>query len=147
MGFWHIRLNDVYAKKIDATKTRKLLDATTSEYYYRLKRQLPVETLVYDDWEIHFDPTDLNEVIMFIENDLIPTLESDEIDLMEQYGGWDNFITLFKNDRDFLSSAMSICEDENYFDYPPIIARYLGDFRDLIKYALSVNRLYEVYVD
>ncbi|MEN0055011.1 MAG: hypothetical protein AAGC65_15160 [Mucilaginibacter sp.] len=135
-----------YAKQVDYANGKKMFDATQSEYYYRVNYDLPEGDLTDLDRQAHFVVADVQQVVSFIQNKLIPSLNTEPIGLLEKYGGRDNFYDLFYIDMDFLQ-AIGIGDNEYYDDSPQDLIAYLNQYKDFLQYALSINQAYKVYVD
>ena len=73
-----------------------MFDATLSEWKYRVEHILSTENLDgLEDFEAHFVPSELQVAISFIANDIIHSLNIETKDLIEKYGGRDNFRKLY----------------------------------------------------
>jgi len=135
-----------YVKQINASKGKKLLEATLSEAAYRFENELPSGGLDgLEDFEAHYVRSDLQEVIFFIENDLIPALNNETQNLLVKYGGRANFVDLYYTNPDYLI-ALGVDDDEFYMADPSSIAAFLLDLKDVFEYSLSVNKPCEVLV-
>lgn len=134
-----------YAKQINAGKAKQLFDATLSEWKYRVEHNLSTENLDgLEDFEAHFVASELQTAISFIANDIIPALNIETKDLIEKYGGRDNFLKLYYINPDYLA-ALGLNNNEFYDELYGVKVAF-KQLHDLFEYALSVNTPYEVFV-
>lgn len=134
-----------YATQLNASKAKKFFDATISEWKYRAEYELPVGSLSSDDTEAHFIVSEVQEVVTFLENDVIPALNAETQDVLVQYGGKSNFINLYYNDAAFLKFN-GISEDEFFDGDGETLADYMNRLKLILQYSLSVNQACNVYV-
>lgn len=134
-----------YAVQLDVTKAKKLFDATLSEWAYRLDYDLPIGSLTPVDEEAHFVLSEIQEAIIFLENDLIPALNSETLDLLIQYGGITNFINLYESTTDFLR-FYGIFENEFSESDGESLAHYMGLLKLYLQDSLSANQPFITYV-
>lgn len=134
-----------YAAKLNPTKAKKLFEATISEWKYRAEYELPLENLASNNRETHFIPSEIQDTIVFLENDLIPTLNNETQDLLKQYGGKANFVNLYYNNVEFLK-LNGISEDECFDGSPENLAHYMNRLKIALQYSLTENQPCLVYV-
>ncbi|CAH0288633.1 hypothetical protein SRABI27_03999 [Pedobacter sp. Bi27] len=135
-----------YAKQLNSTKAEIFFNATISEWNYRVEHDLPEGDLdAIDDLEVHFIPKEIRETIIFIDNELIPALNNETLNLIEKYGGRDNFYKLFYTNPGYLI-ALGLNDDEFYFDIPSSIVAFLGRLKVVLELALNANTPYEVFI-
>jgi len=134
-----------YAKQLNQSKAMKLFDATSTEYRFRIRYKLPTAGLTDDDYDAHFISSEIMESFMFIDNELIPNLNSETEDLLKKYGGKSGFLAKYYNSPGFLS-ALGLEEDEFYNDSPQDIIHYLMLLKEFMQYAIGENKAYQVYV-
>lgn len=135
-----------YAKQLNITKTEFLFNATLTEYGFRVEHDLSTEDLDgVDDLEAHFIPQEIRDSIIFIDNELIPALNNETLNLIEKYGGRDNFYKLFYTNPGYLI-ALGLNDDEIYFDIPSSIVAFLNRLKEVFELALNSNTPYEVFI-
>jgi hypothetical protein len=133
-----------YAEQIDHSEAINLLDLTTSEHFYRAEYDLLNDKLTDDDDEAHFDRKSIQDVVAFIDSQVIPSLKQEEYNLIDKYKGRENFYHLFNNAPD-LSNRLGINEDDYYMDHRLSVPYHFIRLRDLFQYSLSVNQPFKVY--
>jgi hypothetical protein len=134
-----------YASQLNTVKAKKLMDATISEWKYRVEYELPEGGLTSDDEEAHFVPLEIQEVITFLENELIPALNNETQDLLVQYGGKSSFINLYYNGAEYLK-FLGISEDEFFESDGKSLAFYLNRLKIILQFSLSANQPFLTYV-
>jgi hypothetical protein len=134
-----------YASQLNTVKTKKLMEATISEWSFRVEYELPKGGLTSDDEEAHFVSSEIQEVITFLENDLIPALNNETQDLLEQYDGKSNFINLYYNNAEFLKFN-GISENEFFDSDGETLAHYMNRLKIILQYYLSENEPFITYV-
>jgi hypothetical protein len=134
-----------YARQIDRVAAKKMFDAISSEYRYRMNYDLPLDGLTIDDEEAHFNRNDIKDVVAFIEKELIPPLSIEQQPLLEKYNGKENFHKLFYTDMDFLA-GIGIEKNEFYYDSPNSLIHYLNKIKHMLQCALTIDEPYVVYV-
>ena len=132
-----------YAGQLNYQKAKLLYHATLSEYRYRINYDLPLGNLTDDDDGCHFDVTEFQQVIAFIENELIPELNKENQDLIEKYGGEDGFYNKFNQNSGFIEASIY---DEYYDSDPWEVAAVLTAFKSLLSNAILTNRLYRCFI-
>ncbi|KQR67668.1 hypothetical protein [Pedobacter sp. Leaf176] len=100
-----------YAKQVNESKAMKLFDATSTEYRFRIRYNLPKVGFTEDNYDAHFIRSEIMESITFIDNELIPNLNSETEDLLKKYGGNSGFLAQYYNSPGFLI-ALGLEEDE-----------------------------------
>ena len=134
-----------YAKQVNAIKAKYLLEATFSEWKYRVENDLPEDGLEgLEDFESHFVPSEIKDVISFIENEVIPALNNETQNLIDKYGGRDNFQTLYYTNPDYLI-CLGFDDDEYYVDNYGVRGFFI-DLKEILSYCLIHNKPYEVLV-
>jgi hypothetical protein len=134
-----------YAAQLNTVKAKKLMEATISEWKYRAEYELSEGGLTSDDEEAHFVPSEIQEVIIFLENDLIPALNNETQDLLVQYGGKSSFINLYYNSVEYLKFN-GISEDEFFDSDGETLSHYMSRLKIILQYSLSVNQPCITYV-
>lgn len=135
-----------YAAKLNATKAKKLFESTISEWKYRVEYEIPLQNITSDDDEAHFVPSEIQETILFLENDLIPNLNNETQNLIKQYGGETNFINLYYNNYDFLKFN-GITENEYFDGDTKNLAHYMNRLKVALQHSLTVNQPLIIYVN
>jgi hypothetical protein len=135
-----------YAKQINPIKGKKLINATISEWSYRIENEIPLGNITSDNHEAHFVISEINEVISFIDFELVNSLNSESKNLITKYGGSSNFVNLYETNLDYLKVlAFSDCE---FFDGDPSqLILFLNELKQFFQYALSQNQAFRVYVN
>jgi len=134
-----------YSKQVNENKAKKLFDATLTEYEYRVEYKLPIGGLTDEDYQAHFVPSDILDVLNFIDDELIPALTNENEDLLIKYGGNQGFLNKFNTDPGYLI-ALGLENDEFYYDAPGDIVHYSHLLKEFFLYALQLNTAYEVIV-
>jgi hypothetical protein len=135
-----------YATKLNSSKAKKLFEATISEWKFRVEHELPLENLESKNREAHFIASEIQDSIIFIENDLIPALNNETQDLLKQYGGKSNFIKLYYSSDDFLK--FNGIDENEYFDgNAQNLVHYMNRLKIALQYSLTVNQPLIVYVN
>ncbi|MCD9575457.1 hypothetical protein [Flavobacterium soyae] len=135
-----------YAAKLNPSKAKKLFEATISEWKYRVEYELPLENLESKNREVHFIPSEVQDSIIFLENDLIPALNNETQDLLKQYGGKSSFINMYYSSVDFLK--FNGIDENEYFDgNGENLAHYMNRLKIALQYSLTVNQPLIVYVN
>jgi hypothetical protein len=127
-----------YAKNLDADKAKMLYDSTLSESDYNVNYNLLSENLLDSDGDAHFVVAEIQQTITFINNELIPALNSEPEDLLVKYGGRHSFYELFYNDTAYFE-VTCIDLEEFYDSDPKQIAHLLNLFKNLLQYSLDTN--------
>jgi hypothetical protein len=83
-----------YASLQNNTQAKKLYYAGETEYIYRSENQLPLNGLsFYESHQTYWNISDLQEVVSFLNDTLIPNLEiSSNKNLIDILGGWQSLI-------------------------------------------------------
>lgn len=134
-----------YAVQLNVDKAKKLFDATISEWKYRVEYELPIGNLISENYEAHFIPSEIEETITFLENDLIPALNNEIPNLLIQYGGISNFLDLYYNSAPFLGFN-GVFENEVFDGDGKSLAHYMNLLKIILQYSLSVNKPCDVHV-
>ncbi|RDI13178.1 hypothetical protein [Flavobacterium sp. AG291] len=153
-----------YAKQIDPLKTKELFYATQSKYYnWQYEHwNLPNDQWLFleknpyneEDDTAHFDPHTLKNIMLFLENEVIPSLENEvrfsleveNMDLIENYGGVLGFIKLFNTNPGYLEH-IGIYENDIFEGSGPQMAFTLNRFKNFLEYCLSADQPYKVYIE
>lgn len=134
-----------YAKSVNSRLAKKFLDSTFSEYEYRIIYDLSVDTLDEESRTAHFIASEIQEIIEFLEQELIPSLENESRNLFEKYGSKENFYELFYSNVEFLD-PLGIYHDECYNDEPKGLIFLIKILIRFMQSALSLNIPYSVFV-
>jgi hypothetical protein len=134
-----------YAKQVDNLLGKKLFDCTTSEYFYRANYDFPIGNLTDENEYVHFDLTDFQNVISFINASLIPALNCESTDPISKYGGRDRFFDLFYLNMDYLEN-ISIERNEFYPNDVQTLIFYLDEIKSFLEGALTENQPFKVHV-
>ncbi|MFH6943591.1 hypothetical protein [Flavobacterium sp. FlaQc-50] len=134
-----------YAVQLDIVKAKKLFDATLSEWTYRVDYDLPEGNLTSDNQEAHFVVSEIQEAIAFIKDDLIPALNNEKQDLLNQYGGISNFINLHDSTTTFLR-FYGIFENDFSESDGESLAHYMGLLKTALQHSIYINQPNIVYV-
>src|ERR1700743_558186 len=105
-----------YAKQLNYNKAKLFYESTLTEHQYRVKHNLYTSALTDSDFDCHFDINAIQQVIAFIEDNIIPQLNKEELDLLEKRGGKDGFYKIFEKDKEFI--GINIYDDEWYYSDP-----------------------------
>lgn len=137
-----------HAAQLDSVKGEKLINTTIPEVLYRLGVDFEGDAggLSSEDFEAHFVPSEIQEVILFIENDLIPVFNNENKNLIDHYGGVSNFVDLWFNSQRYLLHY-GIGEEEFFEeDNTRGLALWMGEYKKLLQASLDLNRPFEVWV-
>lgn len=99
---------------------------------------LTTEGLSPIDEVAHFDVHEINDVLHFIENELIPQLQREPQDLLKKYINHTHFLNLFYEDMDYLE-ALGLGDDEIYFDSTRQLIFTLRRLMSILQYSLAIN--------
>lgn len=135
-----------YAKQIDPIKGRKLINTTISEWSYRIENEIPLVDITNDNYEVHFVISEINEVISFIESELINSLNSESKNLITKYGGNSNFVNLYETNPDYLK-VLAFSDSEFFDGDPNQLIFLLNELKQFFQYTLSQNQAFRVYVN
>ena len=145
MDFGTFSLCMYYATQLNINKAKKLFDATMSEWGYRVDYDLPQNGLTSNDEMSHFVPSEIQEAITFLQNEVIPALNNQTLDLLVQYGGKSNFINLYYNNADFLKFN-GISEDEFFDSDGETLADCMNRLKIILQYSLTANQAFKTHV-
>lgn len=70
-----------YAYSVNKDLALELYKAMVSEYYYKLETGMPLEGLTDEDSNVYLPLNDLPQVVTFINNQVLPSLETLPLDL------------------------------------------------------------------
>jgi len=135
-----------YAKQIDPIKGRKLINTTISEWSYRIENEIPLVDITNDNYKVHFVISEINEVISFIESELINSLNSESKNLITKYGGNSNFVNLYETNPDYLK-VLAFSDSEFFDGDPNQLIFLLNELKQFFQYTLSQNQAFRVYVN
>jgi hypothetical protein len=130
---------------LNTSKAKKLFDATLSEWEYRFNYNLSEGDLTSSNREAHFVVSEIQESIVFLENDLIPALNNESQDLLKKYKNIPNFINLYDSTTEFLR-FYGVFENDFSESDGESLAHYMNLLRIALKYSLSVNQPLLTYV-
>lgn len=134
-----------YAKQINILKAKILFEATLSEWKYRVEHELSEDGLDgLEDFEAHFVPSEIEDVISFIENEIVPALSNETQNLLEKYGGRANFLELYYTNPDYLI-ALGLDDNEFYGDNYGIKGFFI-ELKEVLSYSLIHNKPCEVII-
>lgn len=136
-----------YAAQVNPIRAKKLFDASMSESVYRLEYELDDDGLSLDNWEAHYVYTDIQDIVPFINNEVIPALTAEPYDevLDDKYGGKNNFRNIYYQSEDYL--VFFGVDPDELFDGNKY--SMLGEFDRLIDFfqvVIQKNKVYEVVV-
>ncbi|WEK18007.1 MAG: hypothetical protein P0Y49_14515 [Candidatus Pedobacter colombiensis] len=134
-----------YSMLTNYPKAQKLFDATLTEWQFRIEYDLPRDSFTSSDIDAHFVPSEIQESIEFIDNEVIPALNNETQDLIVKYGGRDRFSDTINGSADFIG-ALGIEDDEFYYDAPESLIGIITSLKEFFQYASLVNRQYKIYV-
>lgn len=135
-----------YAKQIDPIKGKKLINATISEWSYRIEYGIPLANITSDNDEAHFVISEINEVISFIDSELINNLNSESKNLISKYGGNSNFVDLYETNSDYLK-VLAFSDIEFFDGNPNQLIFLLNELKFFFQYTISQNKAFRVYVN
>jgi hypothetical protein len=136
-----------YAKQLDLANGKRFFDSTLTEFYYKLNYNLDTGSLTDSDDTARYDGGELQQVINFIGNQLIPSINNEQTNLLLKYGGEHNFLNFFYTNMEYLE-AMDLLEgQEDYDDNPAQLAFRLNQFNSFLQYAFSQNRAYTIFIN
>lgn len=139
-------LINYYAKQLSLLSSKKLLEAGLTEYEYRWEYELPLDGFTPDDEIAHFVPSDVEDVVVFLENELIPALNNEVKNLIEIYGGKKSFVKLFYTNPEHLA-FLGISEDDFFEGDGEQLSFQLSSFKVFLQSALASDTAYSVVVD
>ncbi len=107
-----------YIAQIDYQKALKLFHATISEWKYRVEYELDEGMYDSENYTCHFVPSEIQESIAFIDNQVIPALQNETYeDVLVKYGGKANFENIYNDNNTFLiflGAYDEVYEDSKY---------------------------------
>lgn len=137
-----------YAAQVNPVRSKRLFNASLNEWEYRVEYELDKGDLTSNDWEAHYVYADLQDIVPFINNEVIPALSNEPYDeiLTQKYSGVANFMDIYYQSEDYLT-FFGLAETE-LFDGNKYSMR--GEFKalkDFFQVVVQQNKLYEVWVD
>jgi hypothetical protein len=140
-----------YANSINPEMAENMIYSLLSEYDYRMEKELPVEDYTYDNFSGHGSMEEINEIIQFINNRLLPSLknESKDLDLVfDIFGDAERFMDIY---YDVLHlGIIGIAENdllEGYAGYIPNLFDKAVLLRDFYKRVIDMDKGYKVYTE
>lgn len=134
-----------YAKQIDPIKGKKLINATISEWSYRIENGIQLDNITNDNNMVHFIISEINTVISFIDSELIPNLSNEPQNLITKYGGESNFVNLYDNNLDYLK-VLCFTKDEFFDGDTHQLIFLLNELKLFFQYAINQNQPFKVFV-
>ncbi|QQV01267.1 MULTISPECIES: hypothetical protein [Chryseobacterium] len=141
-----------YANTLNISMGEKMIYACLSEASYRYEKDIPQGSYTSDNYSAHYGVNEMQELISFINNQLIPSLqnESQNKDMIyDVYGGKFSFIDSYYNGPEYLG-YLGINEDdivEGYTGYIPNMLQKVLELRDFYQRVKDLNQPYEIYVE
>ena len=145
ISFGSFALCMYYATQLNIEKAKKMLEATMSEWNFRVEYDLSKEDLTSDNENAHFVVSEIQETIIFLENEVIPSLINETQDLLFKYGGKSNFVNLYYNSVEYLKFN-GINQNEYYDSDNKTLAHYMTRLKMILQHSISTNRPCIVYV-
>lgn len=135
-----------YSKQLNEASTKKFLEATLTEYEYRVGYDLEEGNYTNDNKESHFITSEIQQVISFLGDELIPSLNNETTNLVTQYRGVKNFINKYYNNPGYLS-FLGVTKDDFFEGSGEQLAYQLNYFKTFLEYAISINRPYSINIE
>ncbi|KOS04788.1 hypothetical protein AM493_01060 [Flavobacterium akiainvivens] len=135
-----------YAKQINSQKGKKLFDSLLSEYSYRVMYDLPLGNITYHNYLAHFVVSEIQEVINFLNDDVIISLNNENLNLLDQYGGVHSFIDMYYLDAGYLEN-LGLTSDEHFNGSISFLIQQFENLISFYEYALLSNETYTSRID
>ncbi len=130
-----------YAKDIDFNLTKKLCYLLHNKANYMIHHNISIGSLnSFDEMPAHFNPTDMQAVIQFITNQLIPAMQNETVDMFIKYGGSVSSLINQVNNYNSADSGFGlyiahdyVTEDMWYY------INIANEMKDLLQESLNLN--------
>lgn len=141
-----------YADNLNPVMGEKMMNSTLSEYNYRFEKNLPRGNYTTYNSSAHYGPDHMEELIHFIDNQLIPALQNSlqhrDI-LIDMYGGIQNFLNLYYDGPEYLG-YIGINESdiiEGYTGYIPNLMQKTLELKNFYQRVKVLNKTYQVFIE
>jgi hypothetical protein len=140
-----------YANNLNSIMGEKMVYSVLSESAYRFQKDLPESIYGSDNYSAHYGVSEMQELINFINNQLLPSLQSQQQDkdvVYDVYGG-NSFIDLYYDGPDYLG-YLGIGDDdiiEGYTGYIPNLIQKATWLRDFYQRVKDLNQPYKVHIE
>jgi len=137
-----------YSSNNSSSGGELLFNASISEWYYRHINNLSKNGLTVNDYEAHFGHNDIQSLLNYLNNQLIPALNNEtEGDIVSgMYGGLENYYELFNNATNYLKE-FGLFENDLYGYYVSEVIDIAIELRDFFQRVKDNNMKYEVSVE
>lgn len=130
-----------YAKDIDFNLTKKLYYLLNDETIYKIHNNSSIGNIgAFDDAPAHFNSTDMQAVMQFIDDQLIPAMQNETVDMFVKYGGSVSSLINQVNSYNSGDSGFSLYIAHDYVTedmwYYIIIA---NEMKELLQESLNLN--------
>lgn len=137
-----------YANTLSLEKARTLYFAGETDYIYRRYNDLSVVGLdYYNSHHTYLNPGDLQEVVEFLESQIIPSLEKQSnLNLIDILGGW----TDLKNQIDqgpTYKKRFGVLDVENIAEDTCQYIYIADSLKEIIENSLNIGIPYEIRYD
>jgi hypothetical protein len=134
-----------YIAQIDYQKALKLFHATISEWKYRVEYELDEGMYDSENYTCHFVPTEIQESIAFIDNQVIPALGNETYeDILVKYGCKANFENIYNDNNTFL--IFLGVYDEEYDDSKYALRENFRRLKNVFQESLNRNIPFKTWV-
>ncbi|REC63579.1 hypothetical protein DRF65_05665 [Chryseobacterium pennae] len=141
-----------FANNLNPVMGEKMMNSTLSEYSYRVEKDLPRGNYTIDNSSAHYGPDHMEELIHFIDGQLIPSLQNSlqHKDIVTDiYGGVRNFLNLYYDGPVYLG-YIGIDESnsiEGYTGYIPNLMQKTLELKNFYQRVKILNKTYEVFIE
>lgn len=129
-----------YAMKLNYGKAKKMFDSTLTEWQYRVYNDLPRGSFDHNNTEAHIVIDDIQEVVQFIDEELIPALSNETQDLLVKYGGKSKLADTINRSTDFIGE-LGLADDEFYYDDQIALVDISGKLKNIYQAVLQGDDL------
>lgn len=134
-----------YIAQIDYQKALKLFQATLPEWEYKVEYESDDGVFDSENYTCHFVPSEIQESIAFIDNQVIPALQNEAYeDVLEKYGGKANFENIFDLNNTFLNILGAY--DEDYDDSKYALRENFRRLKNVFQESLNRNIPFKTWV-
>lgn len=136
-----------YAYTVNPNLALELYKAMVSEYYYKLETEMPLEGLTDDDSNVYLQLSDLPNVILFINNQVLPSLQllPLTLDLTKIWDIGNNFDAFLTNQGSFFNYFSIDNIEQDGYTVKYFIAVF-SKLRTFFQDVVNQNAIYTVEI-
>jgi hypothetical protein len=146
IGYGTLGILVKYIRDIDVDKAILFHDLILTKQEYNYVHGIVEQESEEDSFLCNFDPVKLQECIDFFETVLIPSLEQLSGNLLDNYGGEEEFIENFRDlNNDIPNLNFRIWGGDEFNDYPEdLIGIYIYPLMRIFSKAIITNQRYKI---